>query len=130
MSEVAEDRRMRQGGCRCGAVRYEVRGEPTKVGVCHCNDCRRETGSAFVWYADWPRQAFTATGAFRTYAGRSFCPGCGSRLFHLSENEAEIMLGSLEDPSGLQPTREGWIVRRAGWLSPIEGAGQHDRDPS
>jgi hypothetical protein len=31
------------GGCRCGAVRYRLRGEPFKAGLCHCTDCRRET---------------------------------------------------------------------------------------
>lgn len=43
---------VRRGGCACGAVRYEVRGEPTVVGLCHCADCRRESGSAFLYYAD------------------------------------------------------------------------------
>lgn len=121
---------VRGGGCACGAVRYEVRGEPTTVGLCHCADCRKETGSAFLHYGDWPMEAFSTQGAYRTYAGRSFCPECGTRLFHLSETEAEICLGSLDQaPAGLGPLQEGWIIRREHWLAPATGASQHDRDP-
>lgn len=122
--------KVRQGGCRCGAVRYEVRGEPVAVGLCHCADCRRETGSAFLHYADWPRGRFSASGPYATYEGRSFCPQCGSPLFHLDDGLAEIVLGSLDAaPSGMRPTREGWIVRREPWLLPLAGAAQHEGDP-
>lgn len=100
---------LRKGGCRCGQVRYEIRGEPTKVGLCHCTDCRRETGSAFLYYGDWRLERFSVTGNFKTYAGRSFCPECGTRLFHLADDSAEICLGSLDEaPTSLSPTREGW----------------------
>jgi hypothetical protein len=121
---------IRRGGCACGAVRYEVRGEPVKVGLCHCTDCRKETGSAFLYYADWPRADFTVTGDYRTYDGRSFCPACGSRLFHVSDEGAEICVGSLDDaPTGLVPVREGWIKRREDWLAPVTGAVQALKDP-
>jgi hypothetical protein len=36
-----------RGGCLCGAVRFEVRGGPYRVGVCHCLDCRKAHGAAF-----------------------------------------------------------------------------------
>ena len=121
---------LRHGGCRCGAVRFELRGEPTVVGTCHCTDCRKASGSAFVFYADWPRACFTVSGAAREFAGRSFCPVCGSRVFHLSEDTVEIMLGALDAaPGDLVPTREGWICRREPWLDPVAGAGQFGRDP-
>ena len=122
---------MRQGGCSCCAVRYTVAGEPLKVGLCHCADCRKETGSAFLAYADWPREAFSVSGDYRTYEGRSFCPLCGTRLFHLGDDHAEICVGSLDEaPAGLVPTREGWIKRREPWLEPVHGASQHREDPA
>lgn len=122
--------RVRSGGCTCGAVRFEVRGEPLKVGTCHCLSCRKATGGAYVFYADWPADAFSVSGDVRTFHGRSFCPACGSRLFHLSAERAEIMLGALDDaPGDLTPTREGWIIRREHWVAPVAGAGQFDRDP-
>lgn len=70
-------------------------------------------------------------GDFRTYDGRSFCPVCGARLFHLNpvKGHAEIVLGSLDEaPAGLVPTQEGWIKRREPWLRPVPGASQHRED--
>ena len=61
---------------------------------------------------------------------RVSCPICGSRLFHLSEAGAEVMLGALDEvPSDLKPTREGWIIRREHWLEPLKGVGQFEGDP-
>jgi hypothetical protein len=76
--------RVRGGGCLCGAVRFSVRGEPLVVDTCHCADCRKATGAAFVVCADWPRSTFTSAGQVQVFNGRSFCPACGSRVFHLS----------------------------------------------
>ena len=39
---------VRAGGCACGSVRYELTGEPLFVHCCHCLNCQRQTGSAFV----------------------------------------------------------------------------------
>lgn len=121
---------LRTGGCSCGEVRYTVRGEPTKVGICHCTECRRETGSVFLAYADWPSDKFEVSGDFETYSGRSFCSRCGSRLFHLSEGQAEICIGSLDQaPTHLAPSQEGWIKRREEWLVPTSNASQNYEDP-
>ena len=129
-ARASDGERLRYGGCSCGAIRFELKGEPLKVGVCHCMECRKATGAIYVTYADWPRSAFKVSGEAREYRGRSFCPTCGSRVFHLSEGQVEIMVGALDDaPSDLTPTREGWIKRREIWLAPIGAAGQFEEDP-
>lgn len=129
-SHDAQGVRIRYGGCSCGAVRFEVRGEPVAVGVCHCTECRKATGCVSMAYADWPRSAFSLTGEAREYQGRSFCPICGSRVFHPGTEQIEVMLGALDDaPGDLSPTHEGWIIRREHWQPPIPGAGQFERDP-
>lgn len=122
----------RHGGCSCGAVRFEARGDPLRVGVCHCTDCRKETGSVLMAYAVWDTAAFTTSGETRTWEGRDFCPRCGTRLFALrpEEREVEIKFGAFDDaPVGLAPTEELWIKRREPWLTPIAGATQHREDP-
>ena len=81
--------RERTGGCLCGSVRYVVRGEPYKSGLCHCTDCRQITGSAFLAYADWLPKKFEVSGNVSTYRGRSFCSVCGSRLFSRNDKQVE-----------------------------------------
>ena len=123
---------MRTGGCLCGAVRYRVDGEPTHVGRCHCADCRKESGSAFSVYAQWPRDRFELDGEVTTYDGRSFCPRCGSRVGNLGppeEGDVEIRIGSLDDaPFELKPEAEIWIKRREPWLHAVDGASQHEEN--
>jgi hypothetical protein len=117
---------VRSGGCLCGSVRYTVRGEPMHVGRCHCADCRKESGSTYTIYGQWPPEAFESSGEFSTYEGRSFCPLCGSSLFTLYPEGAEIRLGSLDAaPFELRPEAEVWIKRREPWMHEVEGASQH-----
>ena len=89
------------GGCLCGAVRYSVHGDPLHVARCHCADCRKESGSAFSVYAQWPVEMFEMTGEIASYDGRGLCARCGSRLLDLADLEdsiIEIRIGSLEMP--------------------------------
>ena len=69
-----------KGGCLCGAVRVVARAEPYRVGLCHCLDCRKHSGSAFQAFAIFPAEHVTVTGATAEYEGRHFCPRCGSSL--------------------------------------------------
>ena len=120
---------LRHGSCRCGRVRYSVSGEPKRVGICHCTDCRQESGSAFTFFGIWEAEAFSATGETAIYEGRKFCPHCGSRLFSNDDVEAEIKLGTLDTaPTNMVPTYELWVRRRERWLQPLPGAEQYDQD--
>ena len=121
----------RTGSCLCGQVRYSLEGEPFLTGLCHCADCRKESGSVFTFYGKWPLAAFHFTGMLKTSHGRSFCPDCGSRLFNLNADNVEVRLGSLDDaPTGLVPEQEGWTIRREHWLQPVSGLPQFERDTS
>ncbi|WP_293853787.1 GFA family protein [uncultured Alsobacter sp.] len=118
-----------EGGCDCGRVRYAVTGDPTRVGLCHCRDCRHESGSAFTFFASWPREAFSGGGPAAVWKGRSFCPTCGTRLYTLSETEVGIRLGSLDDaPCGFAPHMEVWVKRREPWC-PALADEQYSEDP-
>ena len=125
MSEV-----IRTGGCLCGGLRYQVRGEPFKGGLCHCADCRKVTGSSFLHYADWRPSQFNYDGPFETYEGRSFCPRCGSHTFNIGDDQVEIHLGTLDEaPSDIKPQVEGWAKRREPWLPVIPGIPMFPGDP-
>ena len=77
-----------EGGCLCGSVRYEVNGEPTWCGACHCRQCQRWTGTAFLigaYFLD--TQVVITSGILKQYefnsdeSGRwlrlEFCEKCG-----------------------------------------------------
>lgn len=121
--------RVFSGSCLCGRVEVTVKGEPERVGICHCMDCRQESGSAFTFYGIWPTGQFAHRGDVAEFSGRYFCPHCGSRLFSVDEREAELKLGTLtEAPTPLVPSYELWIKRREPWLRPVEGAEQYEED--
>jgi hypothetical protein len=118
------------GGCRCGAVRIVASGAPYRVGVCHCLDCRKQHGAVFHASAIYPWDAVTIEGETREYAGRFFCPRCGSPVFGRTGDEIEVNLGSLDAPDQLIPTYELWTIRRESWLPrfSLTKRYEHDRD--
>jgi len=116
------------GGCLCGAVRIVAMGRPYRVGLCHCLDCRKHTGSLFHASAIFPVEAVTVEGELRDYCGRMFCPRCGSSVCQRSADEMEVSLGALDAPDQLMPTYELWTVRREAWLPPFPLAHHYERD--
>lgn len=120
---------IRAGGCLCGAVRYTVAGGPLRSGLCHCQDCRKASGSHFIPFAVWPASAFQCTDELKTFANRSFCPACGGHIAWLRNDEAEILLGSLDDaPTEIVPEYELWVSRREGWVHALPWADQFEGD--
>ena len=118
------------GGCLCGDVRIVASGRPYRVGVCHCLDCRKHHGALFHASAVFPAAAVAVEGETCDYAGRHFCPRCGSSVFGRSGDEVEVNLGALDAPDRFQPTYELWTIRREAWLPPfpLERRYQRDRD--
>ncbi|MEM1229359.1 MAG: GFA family protein [Pseudomonadota bacterium] len=105
-----------KGGCRCGLVRFVAIGEPNRIGVCHCLDCRKHSGTPFGASAIFPEGQVTIEGETHDYKGRCFCPCCGSPVYARSDDEIEINLGALDSANQFVPTYESWIVHREGWL--------------
>src|SRR5258705_11622589 len=107
------------GGCLCGNVRIVASGLPYRVGLCHCLDCRKHHGALFQASAVFPQDAVMIDGETRDYAGRVFCPRCGSSLFASTTNEIQGNVCSLPAPDQLMPTYKSWIVRRESCLPPF-----------
>ncbi|MEO9337774.1 GFA family protein [Mesorhizobium sp. SB112] len=116
------------GGCLCGKVRLVASGQPYRVGICHCLDCRKHHGALFYAAAVFPQDVVAITGKTRDYAGRFFCPNCGSSVFARTEDEIEVHLGSLDEPDQLMPTYESWTIRRENWLPAFPLKKRYDRD--
>ena len=116
------------GGCLCGEVRVVASGEPYRVGICHCLDCRKHHGALFHASAIFPEDAVTITGETHEFAGRHFCPRCGSSVFSKSGDEIEVSLGALDAIDQFRPTYELWTVRREAWLPPFPLAHRYARN--
>lgn len=124
----------RSGRCLCGAITYEVAGDPQMVGICHCRNCQRQAGSSFSLIAGYPSEALFLSGDELTVfqdqgdSGnkvlRKFCNKCGSPI--LSEIEGQpgtvfVKAGTLDDTSDLVPQFHLWCDSAQVWYQIPEG---------
>lgn len=116
------------GGCLCGDIHVVATGRPYRTGLCHCLDCRKHSGSVFGAYAIFPEAAVSITGGTHEYAGRHFCPRCGSSVFSRSGDEIELHLGAFDAPDQLMPSYELWTIRREAWLPPFPLKHHYERN--
>lgn len=116
------------GGCLCGKVRFSANGQPKRVGICHCHDCRKHHGALFYAAAIFPESSVSIEGKTGDYKGRHFCPECGSSVFARTGDEFEIHLGALDETNQFMPGYECWTVRREGWLPAFPGMVLHAMD--
>jgi hypothetical protein len=91
-------------------------------------DCRKIHGSLFHASAIFPAESVVIQGETRSFAGRHFCPVCGSTVFGRSDDEIELKLGSMDSPSQFSPTHELWTVRRESWLPAFPGTRLYEAD--
>ena len=121
---------MLEGGCYCGAIRYEAAAQPFNATSCHCSICRRTTGAPFVAWFSVPRSQFRLTkgdpARFRSTAKgvRSFCAGCGTQItFEHSDypHEIDITTCSLDEPARVPPEDHIWTWSKVGWVSLADG---------
>lgn len=117
-----------EGGCLCGKVRFVASGKPYRVGLCHCMDCRKQHGALFHASAVFPEDAVIIKGYVKDFAGRFFCPECGSSVYSRTLDEIEINLGALDAPDQLTPTYELWTIRRESWLPEFSIKTMYERD--
>ena len=112
------------GGCLCGAVRYEADGEPFNVTHCHCVDCRRGSGAAFVTWASFRRDDFQFTAGKPTavdWSGRQrlFCSLCGTPLAFTTgpaADEVDVTVCSFDHPEILAPGDHTWTEDQLPWV--------------
>lgn len=115
------------GGCICGAVRYECSAEPIMTGNCHCRDCQKASGGAFVSALAVRKNALKITGVVKYYdvkgdsgqtMSRGFCPNCGARLFGKPQAMPDVSVitaGSLDDPSWFRPGMDLYTSSAQPW---------------
>ena len=98
------------GGCYCGAVRYEAAGEPAMRAQCHCRECQYITGGGPNFFMMVPADGFTYTkGTPASFTRtdiarpvtREFCGTCGTHLATRLASLPSLVLkvGTLDDPA-------------------------------
>jgi hypothetical protein len=118
------------GGCACGAVRYKLTADPLIVHACHCRDCQRITGSAFVINL-WIEKRFVEADraklkSFRLKDGTGqthevfFCPACGTYLwsdYHGAPGDSLfVRAGTLDTPAAVKPDVHIFTRSRLPWV--------------
>ena len=129
----------RSGGCHCGAIRYDVEGEPQHVTLCHCSDCGRSAGAPLVSWATFWEDALTVTqGQPVTFnssgaAMRSFCGTCGTGMFYRNADMlpgiVDIQSVTLDDPEALAPAAHIQVAERLHWMDDMDSLTRFDRFP-
>ena len=127
------------GQCLCGAIRYQLTGEPRHVAVCHCRDCRRSAGAPMVSWAMFPESALTLLqGQPKTFnssgtAMRSFCPDCGTGLFYrnavILPGIVDVQSATLDDPDALPPGVQIQVAERLHWMQQAHELPAFERFP-
>ena len=127
-----------QGGCACGAVRYELRSEPSLSGWCHCSTCQKLSGSPGMVFASVPRSDLVyVQGENRvrpltlaSFAERAFCGDCGSPLtiaYDFQPETIDFTVCTLDDPAIAPPETHIFYASRPPWLDVQDGLPKFNR---
>jgi hypothetical protein len=133
----------RTASCRCGKLSATVTGEPVRVSVCHCLNCKKRSGSAFAVQARWPKEQTTIEGGSKTFvivadsgnrATFHFCPECGSDVYYEIDGKFDdkfndldaIPLGAFDDPYFGAPAYSVWESRKHDWVEIVGPDIEHD----
>ena len=115
------------GGCACGALRYEIAGEPVVMLDCQCRDCQRESGTGHASHLTFSGAAvrvegeatlWSATGEQGMVKTRAFCPTCGAPVymtFPAMPDMFVIRAASLDEPERYAPTMVIWTTSGQAW---------------
>jgi hypothetical protein len=125
----------RTGKCACGALRYQLIGEPIFVNNCHCRLCQRQTGSTSVVNMFFEGEALTQLSGettrhmVKTGSGRDNaimrCATCGTAMWTVSERLGTLLAivraGTLDDPDSVRPDAVIYTDDRMPWVTLPEG---------
>lgn len=119
------------GRCACGTIKYTLKEKPLIVHACHCRDCQRITGTAFViniWIerkfvdaGDAAPRSFTLVGGSGRPHEVFFCGDCGTYLWSVyggaSNNYLFVRAGTLDKPASVKPDVHIFTRSKVPWLA-------------
>jgi len=131
---------MLQGKCECGSVRYQVDAAITDLSHCHCSQCRRLHGAAFVTFGCVARDKFryvSGESDVESYASseaidRLFCRKCGSNILADFKSEPDVLylsMGSVDGDPECPAGYHQFVGSKAPWYEIADDMPQHDGWP-
>ncbi|MBU0669971.1 MAG: GFA family protein [Alphaproteobacteria bacterium] len=129
---------MLTGGCHCGAIRYEISGEPLNHALCHCVDCRRASGAPMVGWAMMEQEQLAVSGEPAIYASsehaqRHFCIQCGTGLFYTNAEMlpglVDVQSATLDEPDALPAQAHIQTAERLAWMKEAHCLPEFERYP-
>jgi len=115
------------GQCLCGKISYSINIDPVFTGNCHCKDCQRSSGSAYIPAMIFPEKNVAVSGEAKYYEShadsgdihsRGFCANCGSQLFAKFSNMSGMLgikAGTLNDSSNFVPMLDFHVSSAVPW---------------
>lgn len=127
------------GQCHCGAIRYQLAGDPITHALCHCTDCRRHAGAPMVGWAMYPADALTVTrGETKVYRSsqngrRQFCGVCGTGLFYTNDvtlpGVVDVQSSAFDDPDAVPAQIHIQTAERIAWMKDAHDLPAFERYP-
>jgi len=125
----------RQGGCTCGAIRYQLESEPLIVQCCHCHWCQRETGTAFAHNAMIEADRVTLLQGEPVAVLTPSDSGKGQKVWRCKDCQIAlwgnyaaagdavrfVRVGTLDDPNALPPAIHVFTASKQDWVLIPEG---------
>lgn len=121
---------MIKGSCLCGDITFEVQGVPKGPSMCHCSQCRKQSGG--IWSSAYvPETDLIISGEVRWFeaspaAQRGTCPRCGSFLFWKAhaEDTMSFALGAVDGPTGLTLEKHIFVADKGDYYDIADGLPQ------
>ncbi len=118
---------MYTGSCLCGGVKFEINQDVGPVQLCHCVQCRKAQGTAFVTNAPVQETNFKIVtgaeiiGSFESSPGkqRCFCKNCGSPIYSKTEKlpgVVRIRVGTLDGDIATKAFAHFYVAHKANWF--------------
>ena len=128
------------GSCHCGGIAYEAEVEPGTIGLCHCADCQKLTGSVFRANVQAPAGTFRLLrGEPRRYIKtadsgnkrvHAFCGDCGGPIYASAITDPptySLRVGALDQRYELgAPARQIYTERRLPWVCALDEVPEAD----
>jgi hypothetical protein len=120
---------MTRGRCLCGNLRFELRGRRLWVAHCHCDSCRRNTGSAVATFVGYRKDQLSYTRGERKFyqsspgVRRGFCAECGTPMTYEADrcpDEVHLYLSTIDNPGAFVPQLHVFFAERIPWMDLVD----------